>query len=485
MNPHAQENISGYKTKAFLVLGSLFVIASSVLLAKGSVLFILLPVMLIAGWLFFTSIDTFLLVTLFLTPLSIQLRFIVEEPPADLFIPTELFLTGILIIMIFKLFITKEIDRRILRHPVTLVSGAMLIWAMITSVTGTMLLVSLKNFIARTWFFIGFYLLATQIFLKPENIRRYFTAYITGMIPVIFWYISKMYNAGLFNQQAAYKSTLPFFNDHTALGAAIAFCIPVIIFFFFSGRKSLLRNIVLVFLLILFLFSFVISYSRAAWLSLFISIILVAVLGYGIRFKTIFLFSVIILLALNFSWQNIFNKISEVRHSSTSRVSKHIQSIANITTDVSNLERINRWKSAVRMWEERPLFGWGPGTYQFKYAPFQISHEKTIISTNYGEGGNAHSEYLGALAESGILGAVLYITLIFIAMTTAFKLARKMAAKPRKILVFALITGLSTYIVHGAMNNFLDTDKISALFWGMIAAIVATDINNTGSERDT
>jgi hypothetical protein len=26
------------------------------------------------------------------------------------------------------------------------------------------------------------------------------------------------------------------------------------------------------------------------------------------------------------------------------------------------------------------------------------------------------------------------------------------------------------------MNNFLDTDKISALFWGMIAAIVSIDI---------
>jgi hypothetical protein len=31
-------------------------------------------------------------------------------------------------------------------------------------------------------------------------------------------------------------------------------------------------------------------------------------------------------------------------------------------------------------------------------------------------------------------------------------------------------------VVHGILNNFLDTDKISALFWGMIAAIVAIDI---------
>jgi hypothetical protein len=43
-------------------------------------------------------------------------------------------------------------------------------------------------------------------------------------------------------------------------------------------------------------------------------------------------------------------------------------------------------------------------------------------------------------------------------------------------IALALVAGLITYVVHGILNNFLDTDKISALFWGMIAAIVAIDI---------
>ena len=40
----------------------------------------------------------------------------------------------------------------------------------------------------------------------------------------------------------------------------------------------------------------------------------------------------------------------------------------------------------------------------FLYAPYQKPSEKTIISTNAGNRGNAHSEYLGPMAESGILG---------------------------------------------------------------------------------
>jgi hypothetical protein len=39
-----------------------------------------------------------------------------------------------------------------------------------------------------------------------------------------------------------------------------------------------------------------------------------------------------------------------------------------------------------------------------------------------------------------------------------------------------MIAGLTTYVIHGGLNNFLDTDKISALFWGMIAMIVAIDM---------
>jgi hypothetical protein len=36
--------------------------------------------------------------------------------------------------------------------------------------------------------------------------------------------------------------------------------------------------------------------------------------------------------------------------------------------------------------------------------------------------------------------------------------------------------GLITYYLHGMMNDFLDMDKITALFWGFTAALVALDV---------
>jgi len=162
---------------------------------------------------------------------------------------------------------------------------------------------------------------------------------------------------------------------------------------------------------------------------------------------------------------------------------KHIQSISNISTDASNLERLNRWSAAFRMFEERPLLGWGPGTYAFVYAPFQHSNEKTIISTNMGDRGNAHSEYIGPLCESGVLGLLSFVAIIICVLATAFRLYYTINDKELKKLVLVILLGFITYIVHGGLNNFLDTDKASVPFWGFVAMLVAIDIYHSKKEN--
>jgi hypothetical protein len=45
------------------------------------------------------------------------------------------------------------------------------------------------------------------------------------------------------------------------------------------------------------------------------------------------------------------------------------------------------------------------------------------------------------------------------------------------------LLGLMTYYIHGIMNNFLDTDKLSVPFWGFTAIIVAIDIQTRKAVR--
>ena len=120
--------------------------------------------------------------------------------------------------------------------------------------------------------------------------------------------------------------------------------------------------------------------------------------------------------------------------------------------------------------------GWGPGTYMFQYAPFQAAADRTIISTNFGTNGNAHSEFLGPLAEQGVPGMLLVAWLIATVCWTAIRLWSRLPAGLHRQLVGAAFFGLVTYFVRGVLNNFLDLDKASVPFWGFTAMIVVLDL---------
>ena len=154
-----------------------------------------------------------------------------------------------------------------------------------------------------------------------------------------------------------------------------------------------------------------------------------------------------------------------------------IQSAANVTTDASNLERINRWDCAYEMFKKKPGLGFGPGTYAFEYAAFQDPENLTIISTNFGDMGNAHSEYLGALSETGLIGLLLFMAVITSIFYSAIRLYYKYnQGDDMKILIMGIIVSLASYFIHAFLNNYLDTDKAAVPVWAMCAMIVAMSI---------
>ena len=94
--------------------------------------------------------------------------------------------------------------------------------------------------------------------------------------------------------------------------------------------------------------------------------------------------------------------------------------------------------------------------------------------------GNAHSEYIGPLAESGFLGMVSVILIMITVISTGLKVYRKAMSRPVRLLAVTLTIGLVTYFVNGVLNNFLNTDKASVPFWGFIALLVALDLYHSG-----
>jgi O-antigen ligase len=168
----------------------------------------------------------------------------------------------------------------------------------------------------------------------------------------------------------------------------------------------------------------------------------------------------------------------------TDAFDEKIQSAANVTTDASNLERINRWDCAYQMFLKKPILGFGPGTYAFEYAPFQDPENQTIISTNFGDMGNAHSEYLGTLSETGIVGLCLLLLIVGSVFYSSIRLYYNTPKreKDKRLLIIGIIISLSSYFIHAFLNNYLDTDKAAVPVWAMCAIIVAMSLSTPSDQ---
>jgi putative inorganic carbon (hco3(-)) transporter len=450
-----------------------FLIANTICIAHEFFWLNLLPPVLMVIYMAVTQLDKLLLFCVFLVPLSVNLSS--NEIRLGLSLPVEPILIGVVLLFFVRMLYSGKVNFEFMKHPVTMLILVNLGWIFITSITSQMPLVSFKWLMSRLWFVIPFYFLGYYMFSDPKNVRRFLWLYILPLTIVIGYTIYQHWLFG-FEEDPAHWVMSPFYNDHTAYGAALAMFYPALIIFTFRSGYSNNVRIIAGFLLVVFTIALILSFTRAAWVSLVGALVLYFILYFRVKWQYIVGVFAIAVIYVMVSWTDIVMQLEQNRQDTSDDIAEHISSISNISTDASNLERLNRWNSAFRMFQERPVLGFGPGTYSFMYAPYQLSSEKTIISTNAGDMGNAHSEYIGPLAESGVLGMLTFLAVSIAIVATGWRVYLRMVPGPKRSALLAVFLGLVTYLIHGTLNNFLDTDKASVPFWAFAAMLVAADI---------
>lgn len=464
----------GQKITAIIVGVLIYALLNAYLTVEGIYYLLALPVL--AGvfvllvshpkWLFFTLV--------LITPFSFLLR---AGDQLTVAFPTEPIIWALMVLYILRQIHDPTLDKRWLKHPLTIIILIHFIWMFIACFTSTLPLVSFKFFLARFWYVVVFFFLALDIFRNYANIRRFLWLYILGMALVIIYANLNHATIG-FGRATSHLAAKPFFKDHTIYGATVALFVPIVAGFFLrkrpfgnSSKLQMLSGL----LTPLFLAGLFFSFSRAAWVSVVVALAGWFIFWLRIKFRTILIaITLVVSLTLIF-WTQIMIFFQENEAKSTSGFVQNIKSIYNITSDASNTERINRWHSAYRMFKEKPVFGFGPGTYQFKYAPFQRNYQRTRISTNFGNIGNAHSEYLGPLAEYGFLGMLSKVALMLMTVYTGMRLYYKGENETVRITALMVLLAMLTYFTHGFLNNFLNYDKASVPFWAFLAIFVALD----------
>ena len=418
---------------------------------------------------------TFLAIAFF-TPLSINIEEYTKS--FGLFLPTEPLLFGMMLLLLLMQIKKNLFPVEIWKNPLIWAVIFYVFWIFITMITSSSPLVSAKFLLARLWFMVPLLLYGPVVFKKETNIRLFMWLYVIGMMIAIAYTVT-IHATYAFGEKEGHWVMFPFFKDHTIYGCMVAFTVPMVFGLYFSKKHTPLIQAVLLSFIVLNIVGLYFSYTRAAWLSVFAAVGIWILIHFRVKFSILAGITAFVAVSIFFSWDAIQISMSK-NHSehTTEDFGKKLESATNVTTDASNLERLNRWSCAISMFQERPFFGYGPGTYANEYARFQRPENLTIISTSNGDGGNAHSEFLGPMAEMGFLGliAMLLITAAIFYKGITLYLQWPIEEKELRTLILAMILALVTYFIHAFLNNFLDTDKAAVPIWGFCAAFIALEI---------
>ena len=393
-------------------------------------------------------------------------------------LPTEPVYIFLFLLLIFQVIKEGKIYVGYLKHPVILAVTSYLIWLCICSIFSSLPMVSFKFTLARAWYITLFFYFGVKIFRDYHKIHWFIKAF-TAFTMILVFYTLFMHAKEGFTRGSSYDISWPFFPDHGMYAAAIAFGFFTLLIYTLFVEQFKFHVFVSPVLLILWLilwFAIIVSFTRATWLSLLVAASLWVVMQLRIKFIWILLVVFLVGTVGVVKQDEILYALEANKQGSSDELEGHVKSVSNITTDPSNLERINRWKCASRMVSERPVFGFGPGTYVFKYGPFQKSSELTLISTNAGDLGDAHSEFFSAMSETGFLGMFLFISIVLTTLATSFKVIYTSPILKVRLTAYIAIMGLVTYYSHAFLNNYTQYDKLAVPFWGFTAIIVALDL---------
>ena len=459
------------KTKTLFILASLllFLAISGVFIWQDLAVLTLFPLGFLGIYFALFETEKLFLSLAFLTPLSINID---EYTNAfGLFVPTEPLLFGLMLwlsaLQIKKAFLPPYLWKSPLIWAVLIYIA----WMFVSAITSSHPIVSLKFILARLWFIVPMLFFGSYFFQKRKNRLIFIWLFIVASVIVILYTLIHHSFYG-FGEKEGHWVMSPFFKDHTIYGAIVALILPLAVGLYVYKKHDPLLQLTLISLITIILIGLVLSYTRAAWLSVLASVGIAFLLYYKISWKPLAAIAVLGIGGVLYKWDNIQMELERNKYEHTTEAfDERLQSAANISTDASNLERINRWSCAMEMFKQRPIVGYGPGTYAFEYAPFQRPENLTIISTNFGDMGNAHSEYLGALAETGSIGLLTFLSLVFFIFYTGIQLYFRIpkSYKEDRIIIMSSIMALSTYFIHAFLNNYLDTDKAAVPIWGICA----------------
>jgi O-antigen ligase len=144
--------------------------------------------------------------------------------------------------------------------------------------------------------------------------------------------------------------------------------------------------------------------------------------------------------------------------------------------DLSGDIRFGINRDGLRMFLQRPILGWGLGTFPVVYPEFRSFYTNFFVNA-------AHNDYLQLLVEMGLLGFATMVWLLLVVYRAAAKKLSNWTGDISGAVALACLLGLSGLLVHSAFDFNLQIPANAALFYVLCTVAASEPFAQTARKR--
>jgi len=399
-------------------------------------------------------------------------------------LPTEPLMAGFMLLLpIYFLLNPNKANKAILNHPLVLLLLLMLLWLSVTTIYSTEKLISLKFLVAKCWFVISFGILTTVVVKNIKYYKIWFWCFLIPLILVTIYILIRHYGFN-FSFALVNRTMSPFFRNHVDSAVTQVAFLSFVICSRFIFKKGSIARLVIDCSIPLLIVGIYYSYTRAA----IASIVIIAAVYFIVKFRLMYptiiagciaIFAFFLLMQNNNAYLNYAPDYKKTIYHGNWK--SHLRATISMQ-DISAMERVYRWVAGFRMVADKPLVGFGPGSFYKNYKKYTISSFKTYVSDNP-ERSTVHNYYLLVLIEQGIVGLIILLSLILVTLVKGQQLFHSGLSPPYKYVVMASLMSFVVLLANNFLGDLVEVDKTGSLFFMNIAFIVSIDLHYKSTKK--
>ena len=270
--------------------------------------------------------------------------------------------------------------------------------------------------------------------------------------------------------------TWPFFRNHVSYAAILVVFLPFVFLCRQWYAKGSFKKRLLLFSSLFILVAIYFSYTRAAYLSVFIAIGAFYVIKHKLVRITLAIASIaLVMMVYNLYQDNNYMSLTpDFENTVTHYEFDNLVAATAKGEDISTMERVYRWVAGAFVIKDHPWMGVGPGNFYNFYQNYTLNAFSTYVSNNPDRSG-IHCYYLLMGVEQGIPGMLIFIALVMLILITGERVYHKVKDPTVKVFVMAIM--LSEIVIFSLLliNDMVETDKVGSFFFIGMALLVNID----------